>query len=45
MFDIEKFEYIEEKTHGLFTKAFMFLLAPKLLGLIYPISKDISEVF
>jgi hypothetical protein len=42
MFDIEKFEYIEEKHMGFYEGVYV-PSCTEILGVIYPISKDISE--
>lgn len=42
MFDINKFEYVEEKHKGFYEGVYI-PSCTELLGLIYPISKDISE--
>lgn len=42
MFDLEKFEYIEEKHKGFYEGVYI-PSCTELVGLIYPISKDISE--
>ena len=44
MFDINKFEYIEEKHMGFYEGVYV-PSCTELLGVIYPISKDISESF